>query len=94
MMMANSAKFISYGFLSSDDLPVGWLTIDTSDERVYDLIRAAGYEPEDPTVQVGVLQSPWGEHEEGCMVVCYGSLLVGERFAVSEKPVVWTTELR
>lgn len=80
-------KFIRYKPLERDDLPVEWLQHNPDNVTHYAIVRAAGFEPEDPTVNLGVLRSRWGDRETGCLVVCYGAPTVGQRFMVSEEPI-------
>ena len=60
--------------------------VDPTEEAHYETIRAAGFEPEDSAVKVGSLRAPWGDHPEGCLLVCYGSLSISRRVAISDRP--------
>jgi hypothetical protein len=84
--MKGGLRFNSYNSVSDDRLAVEWLEVDPSEEAHYETIRAAGFEPEDSAVKVGCLRAPWGDHPEGCLLVCYGSLSVSRRVAISDRP--------
>ena len=79
-------RFNSYSSVPDEALAVEWLQVDPTEESHYEAIRAAGFEPEDSAVKVGSLRAPWGEHPQGCLLVCYGSLSVSRRVAISDRP--------
>ena len=85
-LMEAKVRFNSYSSVPGDALAVEWLEVDPTEEAHYEAIRAAGFEPEDSAVKVGSLRAPWGEHTEGCLLVCYGSLSISRRVAISERP--------
>lgn len=84
--IAGIVRFNSYSSVPGNDLSVEWLRVDPTEEAHYETIRAAGFEPEDAAVKVGCLRAPWGDHQEGCLLVCYGSLSVSRRVAISDQP--------
>ena len=84
--MEGRVRFNSYNSVPGDRLAVEWLEVDPTEEAHYETIRAAGFEPEDSAVKVGCLRAPWGDHREGCLLVCYGSLSVSRRVAISDRP--------
>jgi hypothetical protein len=79
-------RFNSYSSVPDRHLAVEWLEVDPTEESHYETIRAAGFEPEDAAVKVGCLRASWGEHREGCLLVCYGSLSISRRVAISDRP--------
>jgi hypothetical protein len=85
--MSSGVRFVNYQTVPGGELSVEWLEVEPAEEAYYETIRAAGFEPEDSAVMVGALRAPWGGHREGCLVVCYGSLSISRRVAVSESPV-------
>lgn len=89
--MPSGVSFVNYKTVPGGQLSVEWLTVEPKEEEHYETIRAAGFEPEDSAVKVGALRAPWGDHTEGCLVVCYGSLSISNRVAVSKAPVALKT---
>ncbi len=87
-MTAHATRFITYQFVRDDGPLVDWLESLPDYLDHYETILAAGYEPEDPTVKVGVLNGAWYEHPKGCLLVSYGEPREGERFALSVESVV------
>ena len=84
--MEGKVRFNSYSSVPDDALAVEWLRVDPTEEEHYETIRAAGFEPEDAAVKVGCLRAPWGEHQAGCLLICYGSLSISRRVAISDRP--------
>lgn len=93
--MREAVKFLHYGFISTDEIAMEWLASLPKHLDRGALILAAGYEPDDGDVRLGVLRTAWGDHEAGCLLVSHGRLAVNRRFALSEKPLVnedaWAT---
>jgi hypothetical protein len=87
--MTAGIRFANYKSVPQDELSVEWLEVKPTDEAHYETVRAAGFEPEDSAVKVGALRRPWGVHAAGCLVVCYGSLSISRRVAVSESPAAF-----
>ena len=87
-LTVQQTKFITYQFMRNDGPSVDWLESLPSELDRYEIILAAGYEPEDPTVKVGLLNQAWYEHPKECLLFAYGGLREGERFTLSVDPIV------
>ncbi|MDQ3062639.1 MAG: hypothetical protein M3R14_07210 [Acidobacteriota bacterium] len=91
--MREAVKFLNYRFLPDDKIAVEWVRSLPSHVDHFLLIIDAGCEPGDREVRVGILRAAWFEHEAGCVLVLRGDLVVNQRFAVSENPLVSVNRL-
>jgi hypothetical protein len=86
--MYEPVKFLNFGLMPSDEIEVDWVRSLPSHINQFLLIIDAGYEPDDREVRVGILRAAWFGHEAGCVLVSRGDLVIKQRFALSEKPLV------
>lgn len=91
--MREAVKFTNYRLLPDDRIEVEWVRSLPGHVNQFLLIIDAGCEPDDRAVRIGILNAAWFEHEAGCVLVSRGDLVVNQRFAVSEYPLVGASRL-
>ncbi len=91
--MREAVKFLNYCLLPDDEIAVEWVRSLPNHINLFLLIIDAGCEPDDRAVRIGILRGAWFGHEAGCILVSRGDLIVKQRFAISENPLVSVSRL-